>query len=136
MKTRNACLAVFVVLAAALVQGAPRKPNPLAYGVESVRDDSGVVVAKIGTHQDNVLYDLGRPYDKITKEIWIYSGFEGSHVQSCQDGCDMLMIRFEGKRVAEINLLNCCSYRELAANPKMEFKAVVTTTKPVQVAKK
>ncbi|MBK8475820.1 MAG: hypothetical protein IPL39_05770 [Opitutaceae bacterium] len=99
------------------LQAGALKVGPIAFPVDKVVR-SGETIVTIGTHESSVRYNLGSPDRTLEDNVWVYSGFKANLDQANDQHCDTLLVEFQGRRVADIKLINPRCVRVLVAQAK------------------
>ena len=100
------CLAVLAIaVSSAFAGGESNSINAKMYAV------SEVVLAEHpnieqGVSPSSIRFAAGRPYRELTNDLWVYTQFQPNSEMARADGCDLLLIAFENRRVSEIYLMN------------------------------
>ena len=59
-----------------------------------------------GVAASTIRMTAGRPYVRLTRDLWMYTQFRPNSDLARSDRCDLLLIAFEDNRVSEIYFAN------------------------------
>lgn len=79
--------------------------NAKMYSVSEVKLSNHPAIEE-GVAASTIRMTAGRPYVRLTRDLWMYTQFRPNSDLARSDRCDLLLIAFEDNRVSEIYFAN------------------------------